>query len=82
MPEEKGTWHDLSEVGKLAVLDFWVDYDGVSLRDRQLELTRHVDAAKLPAEVAEQLLNAPGENLNVSHNREPKQKDRGMDRDR
>jgi hypothetical protein len=50
MPGEKGTWQELTEPGRLAVLDFWVDWDGVSLLDRRAELAAHVDIPKLPPE--------------------------------
>ena len=55
-PAKDGTWQDLSEAGKLAVLDFWVSWDGVSLRDRREEVLRHIDVTKLPTEFARQLL--------------------------
>lgn len=55
IPASTGTWQELNETGKLAVLDFWVDWTGVSQKDRQIEWTKHVVASRLPPEFQQQL---------------------------
>ena len=55
-----GSWPGLTEMGKLAVLDFWVDWSGVNLHDRHTEVSRHVDVARLPPEIQRQMPNVPG----------------------
>jgi hypothetical protein len=57
LPASEGTWQDLSETGKLVVLDSWIDWNGISRRDKRIEFTKLLDASKLPKEVAEQFLD-------------------------
>ncbi len=57
VPASEGTWQDLSETGKAAVLDSWIDWNGISRRDKRIEFTKHLDGSKLPQEVAEQFLD-------------------------
>lgn len=51
----KGTWKDLTELGRLSVIDYWVDWSGVSIEDGRAEITRHVDVTRLPPEIRRQL---------------------------
>jgi hypothetical protein len=55
VPVRNDTWHGLTELGKLAVLDFWVDWSGVSIEDGRAEITRHLDVTRLPPEIRQQL---------------------------
>ena len=61
VPAWSGSWPGLTELGKLAVLDFWVDWSGVNLHDRQAELRLHLDVSKLPPEVRRQMSERPAE---------------------
>src|SRR5689334_1090338 len=61
--EDVGGWRDLSELGRMAVIDHWVNFDGVSLPDRREVLLSEIDTSKLPAEVAQQLHSVPKESV-------------------
>jgi hypothetical protein len=83
-PAQEGRWPELSETGKLAVLDFWVDWSGVSLGDRRAELLNHIDAARLPPafalQLAESMGNAPDQKGHVGT--KPRQKSRDIEPER
>jgi hypothetical protein len=83
-PAQEGRWQELSETGKLAVLDFWVDWDGVSLRDRRAELLKHIDTTKLPPEIAQHLAEPKGNVLDGKSRAgtKPRQKARDIEPER
>jgi hypothetical protein len=93
VPGWSGSWPGLTELGKLAVLDFWVDWSGVNLPDRQAELHKHLDLSKLPPEVRREMPDLPrkkGDKLSLDElkkqmadeeqNGRVKGKDRGKER--
>lgn len=59
-PGRDGTWNDLSEGGKLHVIDNWVDWTGVQLEDRATLTIGQLDLSRLDRYTADALLQAAG----------------------
>jgi hypothetical protein len=50
-PDKVGNWDLLNDVGRLSCLENWVNWDGVSRRDKTRLFAREVDPEKLPSGV-------------------------------
>lgn len=87
-PGESGRWPEMTEFGKLEVMQHWVNWEGVSQPDRAMLVAAHLDVNRLPAEVKGQLLEdaamprpqpAPADPSHRGEFQKP-DPDRGMDR--
>lgn len=54
-PGGVATWGQLTEAGRLVTVQNWVDYDGVSARDRLALIRQAVDYDKLPCHLKDEL---------------------------
>jgi hypothetical protein len=59
-PGKSGQWIEMTEFGKLDIMQHWVNWEGVSLKDRATLMAAHIDVEKLSPEVRTQLLKDAG----------------------
>jgi hypothetical protein len=55
-PGKSGRWGEMTEFGKLDIMQHWVNWEGVSLKDRATSMATHIDVNLLSPAVRTQLL--------------------------
>lgn len=55
VPGATGRWEELTEFGKLDVMQHWVNWDGVGVKDRAAIVAARLDLDKLPPDVRDRL---------------------------
>ena len=78
VPGNTGRWQEMTEFGKLDVMQHWIDWQGISQLDRASLIADQVDPEKLPPKVREQLLRDSGRAENKRNTPEPSAYDRRL----
>lgn len=60
VPGATGRWEELTDFGKLDVMQHWVNWDGVSVKDRAATMAARLDLDKLPPDVRDRLTRDAG----------------------
>jgi hypothetical protein len=60
-PSREGSWQDLSEGGKVYTMEHWVNWKGVSTKDRAAMIVEQVDVERLLPSLKRRLMEDVGE---------------------
>ena len=77
-PGRTGGWDELTELGKLDLMQHWVDREGVGLRDRARLLAEQLDVARLPEKVRDAITSDAGAGPVAPSRGKPRDKDPGF----